>query len=475
MPDLLVADRTVDAPATAAESARARRGAFRRRAWAGDLLVALCCTSVAAAVALFLASGGVAGVTDPASAITAGGVLAGLVATDLLLVMLVLAARVPLVDRTFGHDRALALHRAIGKPALYLLLLHAVLLTIGYALADRTNPIRETVVLLTSGRDMLLAYAALALLVLVVITSIVAVRSRLPYEGWHLLHLVAYIGVAVALPHELGQGQVLAGGTPERLYWLALYALAFGSLAVFRFALPLIRTLRHDVRVRAVERIAPDVVSIHMTGRDLDRLGVEGGQYAIWRFLGRGTWHTAHPVSFSAVPTATDLRITVRALGRGTERLLRLRPGVRVVLQGPYGLFTDRARTAPFLAVVAAGIGVTPVRSLLEASPLRPGEATVLLRASDSRQAFLWQEVAQVVHDGGGTVHAMTGRRPHGRSTWMSAAAVQAGLTLQQVFPRLADSDLYVCGPQAWTDLVVRDARHAGVRPERIHVERFGE
>jgi len=42
------------------------------------------------------------------------------------------------------------------------------------------------------------------------------------------------------------------------------------------------------------------------------------------------------------------------------------------------------------------------------------------------------------------------------------------------VFPRLLDSDLYVCGPQAWSDLVVREARLAGVPEHRIHQERFG-
>jgi predicted ferric reductase len=456
-----------------AVAARRRKVAHRRRLRAADLLVALACTSVAAAVALFLASHGLAHVVDPASAVTAAGVLTGLVATDLLLLMLVLAARVPLIDRTFGHDKALALHRSIGKPAIYLLLAHAVLLTLGYGLSASSNPLRETVALITSGRDMLLAYVALGLLVLVVITSVVTVRPRLPYEGWHLLHLLSYLGVAVALPHELGQGQVLAGGTLERLYWLGLYVLAFGSLLVFRFAVPASRTFRHRIRVADVERIAADAVSIHMTGRDLDRLAVGGGQYAIWRFLTWRTWFTVHPVSFSAVPSSTDLRITVRALGAGTERLAHLPRGALVAFQGPYGLFTDRARTAPYLAVIAAGIGVTPARSLLEDSPLRPDEATVLLRASDERQRYLWNEVVDLVRRRGGTVYSMTGHRPPGMATWMSAGAVKSGVTLPRAFPHLLESDVYVCGPPAWADLVVRDARRCGVRKTRIHVERF--
>ena len=452
-----------------------RRESFRRRMAAADLLVAIAWTSVALACGLLLASGGAATVSlhDVGSLFTAAGIITGLAATDLLLVMLVLAARVPLIDRTFGHDRALTAHRRIGKPALYLLLAHAVLLTIGYGISDRTGPIAETVTLLTSGRDMLLAYLGLALLIGVVITSLTAVRRRFAYEAWHLLHLISYVGIAIAVPHELGQGAVLAHGSLERLYWIALYVVAFGAMAVYRFIRPVVVSLRHRFRVVAVERVAEDVVSIHLAGHEIDRLGAEGGQFAIWRFWSRDTWFHAHPVSFSTAPTGSTLRLTVRALGAGTARLADLLPGTFVSLQGPYGLFTDRARTAPYLSVVTAGIGITPVRSLLEDADLRPGEATVLLRASDERQQYLWEEVVRGVRATGGTAYTDTGHRPRGRATWMSAAAAARGVQLTTIFPNLLQSDLYVCGPGPWADLVVRDARRAGLPRHRIHLERF--
>ena len=89
---------------------------------AADLLVAAAWTSVALACGLYLASGGAVSVSphDTGGLVTALGILTGLAGTDLLLVMLVLAARVPLIDRTFGHDRALAAHRRIGKPVVNL-------------------------------------------------------------------------------------------------------------------------------------------------------------------------------------------------------------------------------------------------------------------------------------------------------------------------------------------------------------------
>jgi len=183
-------------------------------------------------------------------------------------------------------------------------------------------------------------------------------------------------------------------------------------------------------------------------------------------------WHT-HPISLSAVPTDREARITIRVLGAGTKRIAAVRPGTAVSFSGPYGLFTDAGRTAPKLAIVAAGIGVTPVRALLEGSDLAPGEATVLLRSSTADALYLGDEMERLAELRGARLYTMIGARPPGTDTWMSAVDRERGVTLQSAFPDLRDSDLYVCGPPEWTDLVAADARRAGLGEHRIHVERF--
>ncbi|OZD43161.1 hypothetical protein CH252_25350 [Rhodococcus sp. 06-1477-1B] len=423
-------------------------------------------------VMLFLASGRPAQVADLATAVTAGGIVTGLIGTDLLLVMLVLAARVPWVDRTFGQDAAIRLHRRLGKPAVYLILGHGALIIVGYSLRDGLSLWHQTLSLF-SGADMLLAWLGTCLLVVVVVTSFVVVRRRLAHEVWHAIHLVSYAAVLVAVPHQLSAGQVLAGSTPQTFYWICLYVTAFGSIAWFRFAAPLLATEEHQLRVVGVEHLDTGVFSIHLSGRNVSRLGVRGGQYAIWRFWSRDTWWHAHPISFSAVPTDTGARLTVRALGAGTERLAHLRPGTRVSFAGPYGVFTDAARTAPRLAIVAAGIGVTPARALLEDSGVRPGEATVVLRASDPSQTYIWSEIADLAHATRSTVIEMVGPRPAAATSWMSGDALERGATISSFLADPIETDLYVCGPAEWTDLVVRDARAAGLPDRQIHVERF--
>ena len=451
---------------------RVRRIRSRRRTRAADLMTAACWASVALAVSLYLAYGGLSEITDLASGLTAVGIVTGLVGTDLILVMLVLAARIPAIDRVVGQDVAMAFHRQLGKPALYLILAHGALLTIGYAMTDGSNVVAETI-LFFQGSDMALGYLGLGLLVAVVVTSVVAVRRRFSYEAWHLIHLLSYVAVLTALPHQLSASGVLAEGMAQRVYWIGLYVLAFGAIAVFRFAVPIVRSARHDIRVSALEQVAPGVVSIHLTGQGLDRLQTAGGQYAIWRFWTGTTWWHAHPISFSAVPTTRSARITVRDLGRGSAAVGRVRPGTRVSIEGPYGIFTDAHRVAPRMAVVAAGIGITPVRSLLEHSDLRPGEATVLLRGGDPGETYLWNEIGELPSMRGNAIFSVMGPRPRGLGTWLSAEALARGVTITSVFPELLESDLYVCGPQSWADLVIRDARAAGLPAAQIHVERF--
>ncbi|TXN32804.1 ferredoxin reductase family protein [Lacisediminihabitans profunda] len=445
---------------------------YRRRARIGDALVVALWLSSAVAVALFLVSGGTARFGSVSDAVTSVGIMTGLVGTNLVLAMFILAARVPFIDRAVGHDRAIAVHRALGKPAFYLLLSHGVILLVGYGLASGLNPIAEIGPLLAIP-DMPLAIVGMALLVVVVVTSFVSVRRRFSYETWHLTHLLSYAAVIASVPHQLSIGSVFSPFSFERAYWLALYVLAFGAILTHRLVEPLASSLRHRLRVGRIVTEAPGVVSIYLTGRRLRSLESAGGQFFIWRFWTLGTWWHSHPISLSAMATDTEMRITVRDLGGGSRSISAVRPGTRVWFEGPYGVFTDAGRTAPRLAIVVAGIGITPVRALLEDSTLRPGEATILLRASTLDDTFLWGEILQLAERKGVEVTTMIGPRARTGPGWMTQADADRGLTILGLFPDLLESDLYLCGPTPWLDLVEADARAAGIPDHQIHAERF--
>ncbi|GAA3276615.1 hypothetical protein GCM10020218_024900 [Dactylosporangium vinaceum] len=293
-----------------------------------------------------------------APGIAAGGRLAALLSTDLLLLQVLLMARIPWVERAFGQDRLGRWHRWTGGASFVLLLAHAALAT-------------------AAAREKLLAYrgvwpavAGFAALVLVVVTSVRWAR-RLRYETWHLLHLYAYAGIALAVPHELWLGSDFTAPLAQPFWW-AMYTAATGCTLVFRLGLPIWRTLRHRLRVDRVVDEAPGLVSVYLRGRRLDRLPARAGQYFVWRFLDGGDALLGKPFSLSGPPRADSLRITVKTVGEGTARVAALRPGTRVLIEGPYGRMTNDTYSGGPITMFACGIGVTPAAGAAVGPALRP-------------------------------------------------------------------------------------------------------
>ncbi len=165
--------------------------------------------------------------------------------------------------------------------------------------------------------------------------------------------------------------------------------------------------------------------------------------------------------------------MTVRNLGNGSAQLLRLRKGTKVALEGPYGLLSTAARTRNKVVMIGAGIGITPLRALLETTPFAPGEATVLLRGRTDQELYLSSEILDLCQARGVRLFHLTGQRSRTTSTWLPEDAVRSGYSLTSYVPDIADADVYVCGPAVWAANVIADAGKAGVPEEQIHHERF--
>jgi predicted ferric reductase len=460
--------RTAGVPATPPRALRVPlwwRDAVGVATWASMLVV----------VALWVAGGGLQALSSPDGAFTSLGRLTGLVGADLLLIQVLLMARIPVVERVHGQDELARRHRLVGFTSFTLMIAHLVLISIGYALTARINPFVQFWELVVDYPGMLLATAGTALLVLVALTSMRRARRRLRYESWHLLHLYAYLGVTLAIPHMLWTGQEFLTSPLATAYWWTLWIAALGAILVWRVGVPLYRSLRSDLRVEQVVRESPDVVSVTMSGRGLARLHAGAGQFFSWRFLSGPGWTRAHPYSLSAAPTGSSLRITVKDLGDGSRALADLKPGTRVLFEGPYGRLHAGARTRTKVTLMASGIGISPIRALLEELPQGPGDVTLLYRAHSDADLVLRAEIEELAARNGALVYYIVGRRAPGRASWLpeSAGSLTDAQALRALVPDIADQDVYLCGSVPWMDAAEAAARECGVPDERIHSERF--
>jgi len=451
-----------------------RRSRPPRRWWA-DLAGSAALFSVVVVTALWLHNGGLGGFSEAGGPATSTGRLTGLVASDLLLLQVLLMARIPWVERSYGQDVLARRHRLVGFLSFWLMIGHVVLITVGYAQAGGRGVLGQAWNLVVTYPGMVLAAAGTTLLILVVVLSVRAARRRQRYETWHLIHLYAYLGVGLALPHQLWTGADFVASAPARLYWWSLYGAALVAVVAFRLGLPAYRSVYHRLRVHAVVPEAPGVVSVYLSGRHLDRLPARAGQFFLWRFLDGPGWTRAHPYSLSAAPTGDLLRITVKDLGDGSSRVATLCPGTRVLVEGPYGALTaDRGVPGRRVLLIAAGVGITTMRALLDGFAGTGTEITLLYRARRHEDAVFRTELDDAARRGNVRVIYLVGGRARPGS-WLPARFAQVSdlAGLRWLVPDVARHEVFLCGPPPWMTAVRATLREAGVPADRIHAEEF--
>ena len=397
------------------------------------------------------------------------GRVTGLVGTYLALWQLLLMARLPWLERCFGFERMAVLHRWNGYLVLGLLVGHGIFQTLGYQLGDGKDVASQLADFISSYEGLLGAIVALGLFIAVVVMSVTIARRHLAYETWYFIHLYSYVAIALAFSHQLATGVDFAGNPTFVAYWYALYVITIGPLILYRVGGPLALYSRHRFRVQAIEKEGRGVFSIYISGRDLRRFEIEAGQFAIWRFLDAKRWWQAHPFSISAVPDGRRLRITIKNSGDFTGGVHALKPGTPVLIDGPFGKFTERPANSKVL-LIAGGIGITPVRPLAEEMAADGFDVRVLYRAHGEGDLVFKKEMDALTARYGIRVDYLVTQsagRQSSRESWFSPS------TMRRLVPDIADRVVYMCGPSRMMAAVSSSLEAVGVPAERIRQEVF--
>ncbi|MEN9692685.1 MAG: hypothetical protein RLZZ330_329 [Actinomycetota bacterium] len=428
-----------------------------------NLMIALIAAEGGIAVGIGVLAQSASDWSDPGLAITAFSRVAAMAGTYLALVCLVLVARVPWLEKELGQDFLVKLHRKFAPYSLYLILLHVLLVSVGYGLLGDLNAWQQFWSLVLGTPWMMPAFIGFIFMMMVGVTSYKRARSRMKYDTWYLLHLYAYLGIALSFAHTITSGIMFVDNDVMRYWWIALYVMVVVFIVSFRVIYPLARSFRHDLRVEKVVKESPHTVSVIIKGRNLDRLKARGGQFFTWRFLDHAAGWEGHPYSLSASPTNSHLRITVKSLGDHSKSLAKLQPGTRVMVEGPYGVFTSDAIEGNSAVLIAGGVGITPIRALLEELPAEV-DTDLIWRASHENDLSLRKEVEELAKKRGTRIHYMVGNR---KQFPLSVAR------LKNTIPHILDTEIFLCGPEG----LVEEAKHSilelGVDPDRLHDEAF--
>ena len=163
-------------------------------AWRDALTMAFWLSGVGA-FSLMLAAG--TPITTLGDSLTTIGRATGIVAATMMMIQLLVIARIPLVERRLGHDRAALLHGRLGRIGFFMIAAHVITLILGYGARTHTGWWTQSwTFFLHFSTQMTLSVIGFWLLIAVVATSLAAVRRKWKYESWHAVHLLTYVVIA---------------------------------------------------------------------------------------------------------------------------------------------------------------------------------------------------------------------------------------------------------------------------------------
>lgn len=404
-------------------------------------------------------------VFDIPSIFLAIGRICGLTAVYLVLVQLLLIGRIWFIEQNFGHDKLARIHHKVGRFIIVFLVLHVSFIVFSYALLASQDIFSQLIFLISSEGDLLKAFIAFGLFGVIAITSIWMKKLKLPYEAWYFIHLMVYMAILFAFSHQTKLGGDFINNAFV-LYWYALYTIVLFLFFIFRFGRIFYYFFLNKFTVVKVVPENEDVNSIYIAGDNLQNFPVKPGQFMIFRFLDSERFWQAHPFSLSWVVKDNLIRISVKNSGNFTSQIQSVKPGTRVLVDGPLGIFTSRNASKNKFLFVAGGIGITPIRAMMEELSNKNRDMVLFYSNKTSRDIVFGEELSKF---GAKIYHFLTEEKKSGEH--ISGRIDQSHI--KDLVPDVSEREIYVCGPKEFMTAVTLFLVQLKVPKEQIHFEKF--
>ncbi|WP_433290462.1 ferredoxin reductase family protein [Pseudonocardia sp. CA-142604] len=400
-------------------------------------------------------------------------VVTGLLALSALVSAAVLPSRLRSLNRAFGIESVIDIHRFLGVVTATLVFVHL-------ACVVAANP--ANVALLNFETAPARARAAVgATVALAALVALVALKGRtgLRYELWRWLHVaLAVVVITLSALHVWWLDHLVAMPATGTVFGL-LAAIVVGIFG-YRWAWRPMFDTSTEFLVREVRRENSTVSTLVLEprrqrhGPPVNSWAFAPGQFA-WIRLDRSVTAEEHPFTIASSAHMDTTEFTIRHAGDFTRALRRLPPGSPVWVDGPHGAFTNDVGAGAGFVMIAGGVGITPMMSMLRTAAHRgdPRPYRLVVVASSPEDLLFRDELAELRFHLDLVVTEVL-RRPH--DGWDGYTGdIGAGL-LSMVLPEGQhpdDLDFFICGPPA----LVTDALSAldtlGVAPARVHTEQF--
>jgi predicted ferric reductase len=363
----------------------------------------------------------------------------------------VLVARFRLVAAPFGQDALLQFHRQIGYVGLAFILVHFAI----SAHWDEVTPAKALAAPLLVWFGM----AALLALVFLIGTSVWRRRLRLSYEAWHVTHTVlALVLVVGALLHILFVDEYVSSLWKQVLW--GLMAAAFAGLLVWVRVVKPARARPWRLERVVAERGATTTLVLKPPAG----FRFEPGQFA-WFAIGRSPFSvTQHPFSLASSAEREEVELAVKALGDFTSGVGELEPGTTVYVDGPHGVFSIDQDEGPGFGLIAGGVGIAGLISMLRTmADRRDVRPVVLVYANREWDGVAFREELEQLKDRLDltVVHVL-------EPDYVTADVLSSHLP-----PGYRRFQFFICGPDPMMDAAEEALIGLGVPPERVHTERF--
>src|SRR5690606_20577790 len=147
----------------------------------------------------------------------------GLAGAYTVLTQVFLMSRFPWLERQFGLDKLTLFHHKNGRVALPLILIHPVLIVLGYSSLTKNGFIEQAITVVTELCYVLPSVIAACLMVIVVVSSLYIVRKHHRYAKWYFVQLLVYVAILRSFRHQIELGDELLASDLFYARWLGLY------------------------------------------------------------------------------------------------------------------------------------------------------------------------------------------------------------------------------------------------------------